>query len=135
MFGFFRGGSNPGWQGIATHSHQPWRERKRMPSERSRLLVLLVLLSVVATAGWTTALAGGRTDPPTVSSLCSSVSKPPLAPTSGEPDVGQTPRPTPTTGSMSPVPRGEGGNPQGTRADTWFRWIIRMLTMRYLGAR
>jgi len=106
-----------------------------MPSERSRLLVLLVLLSVVATAGWTTALAGGKTGPPTVSSPSVGVSRPPLAPTSGEPDVGQTPRPTTTTGSMSPAPRGEGGNPQGTRADAWFRWIFRMWTMRYLGAR
>ena len=106
-----------------------------MPSERSRLLVLLVLLLVVATAGWTTALAGGRTDASTVSSPCLSVSRPPLAPTSGEPDVGQTPRPTPTTGSMSPAPRGEGGIPQGTRADTGFRWIFRIWMMRYLGAR
>jgi hypothetical protein len=105
-----------------------------MPAERSRLLVLLVLLSVVATAGWSTALAGGRTDTPSVTSSSLGVSKLPVSPTSGEPDVGQTPKPTPSTGSMRPAPRGEAWDPLGIRTGTWFRWIVRMWTTRYLGA-
>jgi hypothetical protein len=106
-----------------------------MPSERNRLLVLLVLLSVVATAGWTTALAGGRTGSIPVSSPSLRVSRPPLAPTSGEPDVGQTPHPTSTTGWMSSSPRGEGGNSPGTRTDVWFRWIVRIWKTWLMGAR
>ena len=106
-----------------------------MLSERSRLLLLLVLLSVVATAGWTTALASGKTDSPSVFSSLASVSKPPAVPTSGEPDVGQTPRPTLTKGSMSPAPHGESGHSKGPHADAWFRWIFRMWAIRYLGAR
>jgi len=106
-----------------------------MLSERSRLLLLLVLLSVVATAGWTTALAGGKMGLPSVFSSLASVSKPPAAPASGEPDVGQTPRPTTTKGALSPALRGDGGGSQGPRSDAWFRWIFRMWTIRYLGAR
>ena len=106
-----------------------------MLSERSRLLVLLVLLSVVATAGWATALASGKTGSSTVSSSLASVSKPPAAPASGEPDVGQTPRPSITKGALLPAPRGDGGSSQGSPADRWFRWIFRMWTIRYLGAR
>ena len=102
-----------------------------MLSERRRLLLLLVLLLVVATAGWTTALASGKTGSSTVFSSLASVSKPPVVPTSGEPDVGQTPRSTITTGSMSPVWRGEGSRTQGPRSDAWFRWIFRMWTIRY----
>ena len=106
-----------------------------MSSERNRLLLLLVLLSVVSTAGWTTALAGGKTGPPPVFSSLSSVSKPPLVPTSGEPDVGQTPKPTLTTGGLFQAPRDEGGSPQGSPAAVWFRWIVRMWSIRFLGAR
>jgi hypothetical protein len=107
-----------------------------MLSERSRLLLLLVLLLVVATAGWTTARADGKTGLPTVlSSSPASVSKPPAVPTSGEPDVGQTPRPLVTKDALLPAPRGEGGSSQGSPADLWFRWICRMWTIRYLGAR
>jgi hypothetical protein len=105
-----------------------------MPSERSRLLLLLVLLSVVAAAGWTTAFADGKTGLRTAA-LSPNVSKPPAVPTSGEPDVGQTPRPTPTKGALSPVPRGGSGIPQGPPAGAWFHWIFRMWKMRYLGAR
>jgi hypothetical protein len=105
-----------------------------MLSERSRLLLLLVLLSVVTAAGWTYAFADGRTGPSPGCS-CSSVAKPPAAPTSGEPDVGQTPRPAPTTGALTPAQRGEGGDPQGPPAAAWFRWIIRMWKLRYPGAR
>jgi hypothetical protein len=104
-----------------------------MLSERSRLLVLLVLLSVAATAGWTTAHAGARTGTSYATSV--SVSKPPVVPTSGEPDVGQTPHPVTHPGSMSPAPRWEGGNPQGNRPDPWFRWAFRMWKVRYLGTR
>jgi hypothetical protein len=106
-----------------------------MLSNRSRLLLLLVLLPVVATAGWSTALAGGKTDSPSVFSSLASVSKPPAAPTSGEPDVGQTPRPTTTKGALSPAQRGEGRTSQGPGSDAWFRWIFRMWTIRFLGAR
>ena len=106
-----------------------------MPSERKRLLLLLVLLSVVATAGWKTALASGRTGPSTVVSSLASVSKPPAVPTSGEPDVGQSPRPTLTKGASSPAPRGEGGGSQGSPADPWFRWIFRMWAIRHHVAR
>ena len=106
-----------------------------MFSERSRLLILLVLLSVVATAGWTTARAGAKTGSLTVFSSLASVSKPPAVPTSGEPDVGQTPRPSVTNGALLPAPRGEGGSSRGSPADLWFRWIFRMWTIRYLGAR
>jgi hypothetical protein len=105
-----------------------------MLSERSRLLFLLVLLSVVATAGWTTARADGKTGSASVSSFAS-VSKPPAAPASGEPDVGQTPRPSITKGALLPAPRGDGGSSQGSPADRWLRWIFRMWTIRYLGAR
>jgi hypothetical protein len=106
-----------------------------MLAERSRLLLLLVLLSVVATAGWTTALAGGRTGSSDVSSSLANMAKPPAVPNSGEPDVGQTPRPAVTKGVLSPAPRGDGGNSQGSSADRWFRWIFRIWTIRFLGAR
>ena len=106
-----------------------------MLSERSRLLLLLVLLSVVAAAGWTTALAREKTDSPSVFSSLSSVSKSPAVPASGEPDVGQTPRPSITKGALLPAPRGEGGSSPGSPAAEWFRWIFRMWTIRYLGAR
>jgi len=106
-----------------------------MLSERSRLLLLLVLLSVVATAGWTTALASGKTGSSTVSSSLASMAKPPAVPNSGEPDVGQTPRSAPPKGALLPAPRGDGGSSRGSPANLWFRWIFRMWTIRYLGAR
>jgi hypothetical protein len=105
-----------------------------MLSERSRLLLLLVLLSVVAAAGWTTALADGKTAPSTVSSW-TRAAKPPAVPTSGEPDVGQTPRPKSTTGALSHAPSEVGGGSQDPPADAWFRWIVRTWKMRYFGAR
>ena len=106
-----------------------------MLSERSRLLILLVLLAVAATAGWTTALAGEKTGSSTASSSFERVSKPPAAPASGEPDVGQTPRPSTTKGALSPAQWGNGGSSQGSSADRWLCWIFRMWTIRYLGAR
>ena len=106
-----------------------------MLSERSRLLLLLVLLWVIATAGWTTARAGGKTGSPAVFSSLASVSKPPAVPASGEPDVGQTPRSAVTPGAMSPFARGEGGRSHGSGAGAWFRWIFRMWAIRYIGAR
>ncbi len=105
-----------------------------MLSERSRLLLLLVLLSVVATAGWTSAHASGKTGSSTVFSSLASVSKPPATPASGEPDVGQTPRPSMTNGLLSPAPH-EGGRSQSPQTDVRFRWILRMWAIRYLGAR
>ena len=106
-----------------------------MISQRGRLLLLLVLLSVVATAGWTTALAGEKTAPPTVSTSVMSVPKPPAAPTSGEPDVGQTPHPTLTHGGSLKAPRGEGAPSMGSGTDWWLRWIFSMWAIRYQGAR
>jgi hypothetical protein len=106
-----------------------------MVPERNRLLLLLVLLLGFATAGWTTARAGGKTGSTPVLSASVTVAKPPAAPTSGEPDVGQTPRPTVTKGWMSPAPRGEGGHSQGHATDLWFGWIFRMRAIWYLGAR
>jgi hypothetical protein len=106
-----------------------------MLSERSRLLFLLVLLSLVA-AGWTTALASGKAGSSAVSSsLLASMAKPPAVPASGEPDVGQTPRPSITKGASLAAPQGEGGGLRGSPADLRFRWIFRMWTIRYLGAR
>jgi hypothetical protein len=105
-----------------------------MISDRSRLLLLLVLLSAVATTGWTTARADGRAASPAVS--LAAMSKPPAVPTSGEPDVGQTPRrPVVTPGSMLPAPRGEDVHRWGPVADPGFGWIFRLWAIRYLGAR
>jgi hypothetical protein len=106
-----------------------------MLSERSRVLFLLILLSVVAAAGWSTALASGKAGPSTVSSSLASLERPPAVPASGEPDVGQTPRPEITRGALLPGPRGEAGGSQGSHADRWIRWVFRMWTIRYLGAR
>jgi hypothetical protein len=106
-----------------------------MLSERNRLLLLLTLLTVVATAGWTTALASGKTGSRAVSSSLVSLPKPPAVPASGEPDVGQTPRTIFTQGSVSPVGHGEGGSSHGPGGAAWFRWFFRMWTIRYLGAR
>ena len=102
-----------------------------MLSERKRLLLLLVLLSVVATAGWKTALASERTGSSTVHWSLASVSKSPVVPTSGEPDVGQTPRPTLTKGSLLPGPHSEGGVSPGSPVGTWFRWIFRTWAIHY----
>ena len=104
-----------------------------MLSERNRLLILLVLLAVVATAGWTTALASGKTGSSTVSSSLASMVKLPAVPNSGEPDVGQNPMSR--KGALSPIPRGEGDSSQSSPADLWLRWIFKMWTIRYLGAR
>jgi hypothetical protein len=101
-----------------------------MLSHRNRLLLLLVLLLAVATAGWKTALASEETGSAASSSL-ESVSRPPVAPTSGEPDVGQTPRPTITKGALLPVPPIEG---EGTQDDPWVRWIFGTLAIWYLAA-
>jgi len=107
-----------------------------MISERSRLLILLVLVSVVATAGWSTALAREKTAALVGGPSWTSVSRPLAAPTSGEPDVGQTPHPAPTKNgsALDPGTGGQAG-PWGTGSEPWFRWILRMWTMRYLGAR
>jgi hypothetical protein len=104
-----------------------------MVSRRSRLLFLLVLLSVVATVGWKSAFAGGDSGPTTVS--LSPGAKPPAAPTSGEPDVGQTPRPNPTQGVLTQAPHDVDEIPQDVPADVWVRWICRMLEMQFLGGR
>jgi hypothetical protein len=106
-----------------------------MHLNRSGLWLLLVLVSVVTTATWATALAGGATDPPTVATTCLGVSKPVAAPTTGEPDVGQTPRSTKPTGAMLHGPPVWSGWDPGNPAASWFRWIVRFWMMRYLGPR
>jgi hypothetical protein len=106
-----------------------------MHVDRSRLLFLLILVSVVTAATWTMALASGTTGRATVASAWLSASKPGATPTSGEPDVGQTPRPQTWGGSMSHAPRGERDRKPGRQADPWFDWIIRMWITSHLGAR
>ena len=100
----------------------------------SRLLLLLVLASVVAAAGWSTAHAVGVTGTPIVASSSLSGSKPGAVPTSGEPDVGQTPH-SATQGALIHVPQGRTGGEREGPAYSWFRWIFRMWMVRYLGAR
>lgn len=95
----------------------------------------MVLLSVVACAGRTTALAGEKTDGSTVSSSFASVAKPSIAPTSGEPDVGQTPHPTVTTGSVLHAQTGKASGSRGNHFDIWLGWILKLWAIQYLGAR
>jgi hypothetical protein len=102
---------------------------------RSRLLLLLVLIPVVVAATWTIALAGGSTGHPTVASSSLGASKPGAAPTSGEPDVGTTPRPALPAGWHVPGPRAGDAWMPGHLTSPWFRWIFRIWTVRYLGAR
>ena len=104
-----------------------------MHVERGRLLILVALLSVVCAASWSTSLASG-----TLSSDASSTwsqLKPHAAPTSGEPDVGQTPHPDTQTGLQSPGSRGGEGGSSRHRTDNWFSWAYRILMMRLFGAR
>jgi hypothetical protein len=108
-----------------------------MLSERGRLLLLLILLSVVAAAGSRTALADGKekTAAPVVLSSPACAVKPPATATSGEPDVGQTPRYTSNTGRMFPAPRDGDERSQGSHRDDWLHWILRMWVNRCPGAR
>jgi hypothetical protein len=100
----------------------------------SRLLLLLVLVSVVAAAGWSTGHADGVKGTPTFISASLSGMKPGAAPASGEPDVGQTPH-SATKGAMSHVPQGWNGGEREGPDHSRFRWIFRMWMARYLGAR
>ena len=103
--------------------------------DRSRLLILLILVSVVTAATWTMALASGTTGPITVAPAWLSTSKPGATPTSGEPDVGQTPRPLPSGGSMLHNPLGKRDPGSARQPDPWFDWIFRLWIVRHLGAR
>ena len=103
--------------------------------DRNRLLILMILVSAVAAVTWTTALASGTTDGTNVASAWWSASKPGATPTSGEPDVGQTPRPHTSGGSMLHNPEVKRDVRPERQADPWFFWIIRTWIMRHPGAR
>jgi len=133
--GNLRGGSNPGAQGYSSSNHQPWRERQGMHMDRSRLLILLVLVSVVAAGSWTTSVAHGKAGSRVDISSPVIVPKPRAAPTSGEPDVGQTPHNASHTGVGCPgLQPGEREKPRRP-ANLWFYWVSRMWMMRFVGAR
>ncbi len=106
-----------------------------MHVERSRLLILLVLVSVVCAASWSTCLAGGTTGLSQVPGSSVSQPKPQAVPTSGEPDVGQTPHPVSHAGLQSPGPRRGGGGSERHQTDLWFSWIFRVWMVRVFGAR
>ncbi len=100
----------------------------------NRLLILLVLVSVVAAASWSTVFADRATGPPTVAPASVALSKPAVVPTSGEPDVGQTPHPVSHAGVGRPGPRGDGEQSPRQPVRTWLDWIIRTWMMRYFGS-
>ena len=103
---------------------------------RSRGWLLMVLVFVVVAVAWTTADAGTRPGSPTEASSCISGSRPAATPTAGEPDATTTPKPVTKTGLVTPDPRGgDDGWLRGHSINSWFRWIIRDWTVRYLGAR
>ena len=105
-----------------------------MPNRSRRLLFLLVLFSVALAASWTTAHARGGAPSSTVSPPTLSGSHTGAHPASGEPDVGQTPRVSPTKGHASPVPGG-GYELPGQPGAPWFIWIFRMWMFSFIGAR
>ena len=106
-----------------------------MHMDRSRLLILLVLVSVVAAGSWTTSVAHGKAGSRVDISSPVIVPKPRAAPTSGEPDVGQTPHNVSHSGAGSPdLQRDEGETPRQP-SNLWFYWTIRMWMMRFSGAR
>jgi len=103
-----------------------------MFSDRSRLLFLLVLVSVAAAAIWTTALADGVKFGGPNAAAWTSPSKPLATPTSGEPDVGQGPRPTPAHSRLRPVVHAPW---TGLLPEPWYRWIVRTWMVQVPGAR
>ena len=103
--------------------------------DRSRLLILMILVPAVVAVTWTTALASGTTDGTNVASVWLSASKPGATPTSGEPDVGQTPRPHTSGGSMKANPQVKRDARPERQTDPWFYGVFRMWITRHLGAR
>ena len=104
-----------------------------MPIHRSRLLLLLVLASVVLATNTAAARPDVRTVPPTVTSSLSGM-KPMANPTSGEPDVGQTPHPVTHPGGLLPAPRGGDEGVPMRKPTSWFGWVFRIWMMRLIGA-
>ncbi len=121
---------------VCSLSHrQLWRERHRMRVDHSRLLILLVLVSVVAAANWSTVFAGRATGPPSVAAWPRAVSAPGAVPTSGEPDVGQTPHPVTHAGVNTPRPHENGPQAERRPAFSWLDWVLRNWESTYLGMR
>jgi hypothetical protein len=103
-----------------------------MPTHPRRLLFLLVQVSLVVAVSWATAHARGSTPSPNVAPSSLSALKSGAQPTSGEPDVGQSPRLNPVKGSASPAPGWsyeKPGRPHSTR----FSWIVRLWMFRFTG--
>lgn len=97
---------------------------------RSRLLILLVLVSVASAVVCSTARAGKAASAPTAVASSLGAAKPGVTPASGEPDVGLVPKPV-TPGRMIL------SRPEGAFAISWperLRLVLRMWMMRYLGA-
>ena len=74
-----------------------------MKRKRNRLLVALVLATVVSALGWNAAFAGLRpwTAAGSGGTRITSLDRH-AAPSSGEPDVGSTGKPSPTTRQLTP---------------------------------
>ncbi len=103
-----------------------------MLSVRHRLLLLLVLVSVVTAVAWSPVLAHGAKSKSPAPEWTSAGKQPLMGPTSGEPDVGQGPKPSKTSHCM-PVTQPASG-PQGA-SQSWFRWILRIWISTTYGAR
>lgn len=104
-----------------------------MHHQRNRLLLLLVLVSVVTAVACSPAFAHGqRSKHEPVPEWTNAGKLPSAAPTSGEPDVGQGPKPSRGSGCV-PVtqPPSERHGP----AAPWFRWILRVWMSSFMGAR
>ncbi len=104
---------------------------------RGRLLLLLVLLPLVGAAlCWTSARAAGVSGSSPATTATLSTQKPGATPAdSGEPDVGQTPKPLTPTGAISPAPDQQLTGPRGPAYGFWIRWIAWVWMVRYLGIR
>jgi|WetSurMetagenome_2_1015567.scaffolds.fasta_scaffold211783_2 hypothetical protein len=103
-----------------------------MHSVRNRLL-LMALLIVVTAAAWSPAHARGVKSNVTSGSEWTTVEKQPIVgPTSGEPDVGQGPKPSK---SSSCVPSTQ---PPSVKHDlnlAWLQWALRIWMSTTFGAR
>jgi hypothetical protein len=103
-----------------------------MFSVRNRLLILLVLVSVVTAAAWSPAYArkAKSSTPPSWTTVGSH--RPSFGPTSGEPDVGQGPKPSKGTGCV-PITQPPTDVPDPTTSLP--RWYLRIWISTLLGAR
>jgi hypothetical protein len=107
-----------------------------MHVKHSRLLILLVLVPVVSVAFVSVghaSLSTGNVQFPDLT--WTPQTRPDVTPTSGEPDVGQTPRPVSHASVRSPGSRREGESSPRVRTDFWFHWIVRTWMVRWFGAR